>query len=232
MKYVVALIAGLLCGAVIFALGLYMNPFVGSATVSPLAVAKERVVDLSFSAVPDNGLLFTDSGDSIIDRHPERVALLWEPAIAGTRLFVTMLENSRGDIAGVGIKLLSKSERTSLIRGEALAESTWHVYLPGQGTLLIDQTENYWSYIRDVVVPARRSSADSWRGSFHRITTHGPGALGTARVTGGSGAFAGMTSEAVESLTATGYSAATGPAAMRGSLTIAIPDGVVARQQD
>lgn len=232
MKYVIALVAGMLCGAVIFALGLYLNPFAGNATVSPLAVAKGRIVDLSFSAVPDSGLLYTDNGDSIIDRHPERVALLWEPAIAGSRLFVTMLENSRGDIAGVAIKLLSKSERTSLIRGKALAESIWHVYMPGEGTLLIDQTENYWSYIRDVVIPARRSSADSWRGSFHRITTQGPGALGTARVTGGSGSFAGMTSEAVESLTATSYSAATGPAAMRGSLTIAIPDGAVAQQQE
>ena len=95
---------------------------------------------------------------------------------------------------------------------------------------MIDQTENYWSYIRDVVVPARWSSADTWRGSFHRITTNGPRALGTARLSGGSGVFAGLVSESVESLTAAGYSATTGPVSMDGNLTVAMPQQVTAQQ--
>jgi hypothetical protein len=53
--------------------------------------------------------------------------------------------------------------------------------------------------------------------------THGPGALGTARVTGGNGDFSGMSSEAVESLTARAYSAIHGPVSMNGSLTITVP---------
>jgi hypothetical protein len=53
--------------------------------------------------------------------------------------------------------------------------------------------------------------------------TQGPGALGTARVTGSNGNFAGMSSEAVESLTARAYSATLGPVSIDGGLTITLP---------
>jgi hypothetical protein len=72
-------------------------------------------------------------------------------------------------------------------------------------------------------VPARWSSGDNWRGSFFRILTHGPGALGTARVTGGTGNFAGISSEAVETLTARAYSANDGLVSANGGLTISLP---------
>jgi hypothetical protein len=92
--------------------------------------------------------------------------------------------------------------------------------------MFVDQIENFWSYLREIVVPARWSSGDSWRGTFFRIMTQGPGALGTARVTGGSGKFDGMSSEAVESLTARAYSALDGPVSMSGSLTMTVPTSV------
>jgi len=53
--------------------------------------------------------------------------------------------------------------------------------------------------------------------------TQGPGALGTGRVSGGNGEFAGMASEAVESLRARAYSAEFGPVSMDGNLTITLP---------
>ena len=53
--------------------------------------------------------------------------------------------------------------------------------------------------------------------------TQGPGALGTGRVSGGSGNFAGMSSEAVETLTACAYSTSLGPVSMDGNLTITLP---------
>jgi len=223
MKYLISLLLGLLVGAVLFALGLYFNPFMGQASVSPLAVTDSRVVDLSYSAVPADGLLYTDHGESIITPHPERVAELWEPAVVDTNVFVTLLQDSRGGFAGLGIKYLSASEDTALIRGEAIANSVWHIYLPGQGTFLIDQTENFWSYLRDVIIPARWSSGNNWRGTFHSVMTNGPGSLGTGRVTGGSGLFSGLTSESVEAITAQGYSAVSGPVSVDGSLAISLP---------
>jgi len=51
----------------------------------------------------------------------------------------------------------------------------------------------------------------------------GPGALGTARVTGSTGSLMGVEAEAVESITAKAYSATSGPVGMNGNLTIALP---------
>ena len=230
MKYFLSLFAGIAIGAAVFMVGLYYNPFQGQPAVSPLAVTDQRIIELSFSGVPADALLYTDHGESWVEPHPDRVAELWEPAVADTRLTVTMLEDVRGKVAGLGIKFLTASEATNVINGDVLADSIWHVYLPGQGTFMIDQTENYWTYIRDVVVPARWSSGDSWRGSFHGILTSGPGSLGTARVSGGSGLFANLSSEAVESVTAKAYSAVTGPVSMTRSLAIALPQPTMASE--
>jgi len=230
MKYVVSLLVGMVIGVAVFVLALYYNPFQGQPAVSPLAVTDQRVMDMSFSAVPDDALLYTDNGDSKVEPHPDRVTELWEPAVADTRLTVTMLEDARGQVAGLGIKFFTASEATSVIKGEALANSIWHIYLPGQGTFMIDQTENYWSYIRDVVIPAKWSSGDNWRGTYVGILTSGPGSLGTARVTGGNGLFADMSSESVEYVSAKAYSAVTGPVSMTGSLTIALPQPTMASE--
>jgi hypothetical protein len=224
MKYVISLLTGAFFGALLFSSMLYYNPFAVHSTLSPLSVSQDRVINLSYSAVASEGILYTDNGESIVTTHPDRVADLWELAIIDTRVFVTKLRNARGEVTGIGFKFSSDSEQTSLINADAEVNSVWHIYLPGQGTFLIDQTENYWTYIHDIVIPARWSSGDNWKGSFHSIMTSGPGALGIARVTGGSGDFAGQGSEAVESLTASAYSALDGPVSMSGNLIIIAPN--------
>lgn len=223
MKYFISLLLGIATGAAMFVMGLYYNPFTSQDAVSPLAVTSDRVLDLAFTSVPGEAILYTNDGESTALPYPDRVADLWEPAIADTSVFVTTLLDGRGGLAGIGIKSSTKSEASQVLYGKALVNSTWHVYLPGRGTLVIDQSENLWSYLREIVIPARWSSGDNWRGTFHGITTSGPGALGTARVSGGSGVFAGLNSEAVESLTAKAYSADEGPVSMTGGLTITIP---------
>jgi hypothetical protein len=224
MKYLVSLVIGIVVGAALFVLGLYYNPFTSQVAVSPLAVTPEQVIDLSFSAVPQESILYTDDGESVASPFPDRVAKLLEPAVDDTRIRVTEFQDARGNAAGIGIKFSSESEQTRLFKGEALTNSVWHIYLPGKGTMLIDQTENKWSYYREVVIPARISSGKNWRGAFHGVMTNGPGALGTAKVTGGSGLFADLESESVESLTARGYSANLGPVSMTGSLAIVVPE--------
>lgn len=223
MKYAISLLTGTLLGALLFSLALYYNPFAGQPVISPLSVTQDRVINLAYSAVASDGILYTDAGESVVATHPDRVADLWEPAIIDTRILVTMLRSAHGKVAGIGFKFTSDSEETSLINAKAEVNSVWHVYLPGQGTFLLDQTENFWPYIHDIVIPARWSSGDNWKGSFHSITTSGPGALGIARVTGGSGDFAGQSSEAIETLTASAYSALSGPISMVGSLTVIAP---------
>ncbi len=226
MKYLVSMLIGMLLGASLFVAGMFYNPFTERQAISPLAMLDDERLDVTYTAVPGETILYTDNGESIISTHPDRVAELWEPAIVDTRIAVNLLTDSRGEAVGLGIKFSTDSEQTRLISSQVLVNSAWHIYVPGQGTLLVDQIENYWSYLREVVVPARWSSGDNWKGSFFRIMTQGPNALGTGRVTGGNGNFAGKSGEAVESLTANAYSAIDGPVSMDGSLTITLPTPV------
>lgn len=223
MKYFLALLAGVIVGVMAFAGGMYFNPFAQQLTVSPFAVSSDDQMEFAYPAVPTEAILYTDNGKSVVGTHPARVAQLWEPTIEDTSIAVRLLENARGQPIALGIKFSSKSEESKLFTSQALVNSVWHMYVPGRGSFLVDQVENYWSYLRDIVVPARWSSGDSWKGTFFRIMTQGPGALGTGRVSGGSGEFAGMSSEAVESLTARAYSSVLGPVSMDGKLTITLP---------
>ena len=223
MKYVISLATGMLIGIALFLMGLFYNPFVGNPSVSPLAVSDLDLVDLSYSLVPSESIVFTNNGESSAKTHPARVLELWEPTVSKTRGFVTILMDSRGEPAGLGVKFSSDSEETALIHGEALVHSVWHIYLPDRGTIFVDQTENFWPYVHDIVIPAQLSSGDNWRGTWHGIMSTGPGALGTARVTGNTGVLSSIEAEAVESITARAYSAITGPVGMNGNLTIALP---------
>jgi hypothetical protein len=135
---------------------------------------------------------------------------------------VTVLRDSRNKPAGIGIKFSSDSEKTRLINGEALVDSAWHIHLVERGSLFVEQTENYWNFMRHIIVPAHWSSANHWKGIWNGNMTVGPGALGTAAVTGGTGEFAGLESEAVEAVNASAYSVAQGPVAMERRLTIDI----------
>ncbi len=223
MKYVITLLVGMVTGAVAFVLLLYYNPFVGNQSVSPLAVSELDLVDFSYSLLASDSIVFTNDGESHMQPHPAKVLQLWEPTVKMTRALVTILNDSRGQPAGLGVKFSSDSEKTRLINAEVVVDSVWHIYSPEHGTFFVDQTENFWPYLHDIVVPARLSGGDSWRGSWYGITSTGPGALGIARVTGGTGDFADTEGEAVESITGRAYSAITGPVAMTGKLTIALP---------
>jgi hypothetical protein len=223
MKYVISLFIGMVIGICLFVLGFYHNPFVGNPSVSPLAISDLDLVDLSYSLVPSDSILFTNDGESRIEPHPAKVSQLWEPTVKRTRGFVTTLTDARGAPAGLGVKFSSNSESSALINAEVLVDSVWHIYLPKRGTFFVDQTENFWTYLHDIVVPAQLSSGDNWRGTWYGIMSAGPGALGTARVTGGLGKLQDTEAEAVESITARAYSATSGPVGMTGNLTIALP---------
>ncbi|MCH9693976.1 MAG: hypothetical protein K0U72_05665 [Gammaproteobacteria bacterium] len=223
MKYLISLVLGLVVGAVIFATGVILNPFVESRNLSPISVTDSQTLTLSYSAVAANSIVHTNNGESRILPHPEKVLQLWEAPIRQTSAVASLLHDARNQPVGLGIKFSSTSERTRLLNGEALVDSVWYVYLPGRGGFFVEQSENYWTYVRDVVFPAYRSASNAWKGSWLGNVTAGPGALGTARVTGGSGEFQGNIMPAVESLIVRAWSAKTGPVAADGRLTIELP---------
>lgn len=226
MKYLVALLLGIVCGVAAFAAILYFNPFTAQEKLSPLSVSSNEIMSLSYSAAASDAIVYTNNGETRIPPHPPKVLQLWEAPVRRSTLAATVLRDSRGDVAGVGIKFSSDSGQTRLLNGEALVNSVWHIYLPGRGTLFIEQNEDYWNYIREIIIPAYWSSADSWKGSWYGTLTAGPGALGTARVIGGSGEFSELATDGVESISARAYSIDRGPVAVEGQLTIELPRAV------
>lgn len=223
MKYLIALFVGILTGVAVFAAGVAFNPFISKQGLSPLAVTDSQTVTLFYSGVASDAIVFTNDGESVTSVHPEKVLQLWEASIRQTSASVNVLRDGRGAVAGLGIKMSSLSESTRLFAGKAIVDSVWYVYLPGRGGMFIEQTENYWDYLRGIVLPAYRSSANTWRGIWLGNLTAGPGALGTAKVTGISGEFSGLEMLAVESLTVRAWRAAGGPLAAEGQLLIEFP---------
>jgi len=223
MKYLISLIAGMAAGAVVFLALLYYNPMTSQNKLSPLSVSDNEVITLNYSAVATDALVFTNYGQSTVAPYPSKVLQLWEPTVRLTDTMVTVLRDSRNQPAAIGIKFSSRSESTRILNGKAIIDSAWHIYYPGRGSLFVEQQENYWSYLREIVIPAYRSSGDNWRGNWSGTITSGPGALGTARVFGGSGEFADLETDGVESLLAKAYSVKHGPVAVDGKLAVELP---------
>ena len=223
MKYLISLLVGMALGATAFLALLYFNPLTLQNKLSPLSVTENELITLHYSAVATDTLIYTNDGESQVAPHPTRVLQLWEQPIRKTVALATVLRDGRNQVAGIGLKISSDSESTNILNGEAIVDSVWHIYLPGRGSLFIEQQENYWTYLRKVVGPAYWSSADNWRGIWNGNLTSGPGALGTSRVVGGSGEFAELDSIGVESLLAKAYSVEQGPVALSAELLIEIP---------
>ena len=223
MKYLISLLAGVLVGVLAFLALLYYNPMTAQNKLSPLSVSDNNVITFNYSAVATDALVFTNDGKSTVAPYPSKVLQLWEPTIRLTNAMATVLRDSRNQPAAIGIKFSSRSESTRILSGEAIIDSTWHIYVPGQGSLFVEQQENHWGYLRDIVVPAYRSSGDNWRGKWNGNITSGPGALGMARVFGGSGEFANLETDGVEALSAKAYSVEHGPVAVEGRLSVELP---------
>ena len=232
MKYLVSLLLGVGAGVAAFFAFLYFNPLTTSHRLSPLSVSDNPIITFNYSAVATDAIVYTNDGESQVAPHPAKVLQLWEPTVRNTDAMASLLRDGRNLPAAIGIKFSSDSERTRLLNGEAIVDSVWHVYAPGQGSLFVEQQENYWNYLRDIAIPARWSSGNNWRGTWNGNITSGPGALGTSRVFGGSGIFAGLESDGVESLNAQAYSVEFGPVAMDAELAIEIPRRDASLSQD
>ena len=223
-KYLIALLLGMITGVVLLALLLYFNPLNNPKILSPLSVSQNEVLTLNYSAVAADALVYTNDGESQVEPYPPKVLQLWEATIRKTDAMATVLTDSRNEPVGIGVKFSSASESTDILNGKAMVDSVWHIYLPGQGSFFVYQAEYYWNYLREVVIPAYWSSGDNWRGLWNGHITAGPGALATARVVGGNGEFAGMESDAVESLSAQAYSVDHGPVALDSVLAVEVID--------
>ena len=224
MKYVVTLLFGFVLGLLLFAAGVVYNPLTSNRGLSPLMVSNSEVMTLTFNPVASDSIAYTNNGDLPTHPYPDKVLQLWESPIRLTTTLVSLLRDARGQAVGMGVKFASRSEATRLFYGEALVDSVWYLYLPGRGSLFVRQQENLFDYLRFVVVPAYRSPAGNWKGTWNGDTTAGPGALGTAEAIGGSGEFSGGIMRAGESLGVRAYSKEHGLIAADGMLSVELPE--------
>jgi len=224
MKYLISLLFGLLCGIALFAAALIFNPFSSPSGLSPLAVTKSQTVSLTFAGTAAESIIYSNDGESRIAPHPEKVPQLWEAPIRRTSAMATVMHDGRDQTVGVGIKFSSWSEQTRLLEGMAIVDSVWYVYLPGRGGFFVEQSENYWDYLRGIVLPAYRSSANTWKGTWIGNLTAGPGALRTARVIGSSGEFEDLDMLGVESVSVRAWRVDGGPVAADGRLVVEFPE--------
>ena len=232
MKYLISLLLGFAIGAALLVVGVIYNPMLESQNVSPLSVTDARTAVFNYSAVTTDNLVLTNDGLRRRDPHPAEVLQLWERPIRQSEVMVTVLHGARNQPVGLGIKFSSVSERTKVLNGSLLVDSAWYIYVPGRGSLFVEQSENYWDYVRDIVIPAYRSSADIWKGNWLGNITAGPGSLRTARVTGGSGEYAGHEMIGSESLIVKAWSVDEGAASAEGRLIIELPDVEVAAEEE
>ena len=187
MKYVLSLIAGLLCGAALAVAALYFNPLTqGSAepTGSP---------DWSrtFGLAPAATWIATHDEKSGLPVVPADVPLLYESGIKGTLLTSLPLHDASGRLAAFGTRISVPSAATEFLRAGLLVDDFWLISIPGQGTLFVHALNNEWPLVRDTFVwvdVLRRN----WSGSGAYAPTVGPAADG-ASVTGLSGSLAGRT---------------------------------------
>lgn len=227
MKYVIALILGVLTGVVLFAAGLLYNPFIADRGLSPITVTRSEVIALNFSNVPAESIAYTNDGESLHPPFPEKILQLWEAPIRKTSAMSTVMRDARNRVAGIGVKFMSDSESTKLLTGNVITDSVWYLYLPEHGSMFIEQTENYFPFVREVAFPAWRSSANSWRGNWLGDLSAGPGALGTAVVVGGSGRVEGLVMDGLESMSVRAFSMDTGLVSAEGRLLIELPVSTV-----
>ncbi len=228
MKYLLSLAVGILVGAVMAFAFLLLNPLAEPRALSPLEVGDQPQMMLNYSLVPADAIVHTNNGETRGDPTPGKVQQLWEPAIRNTAVTVAAMSGATGETRAIGIKFASLSESTRLLRNEAMIDSVWHIYMPERGTFVVGQRENRFDYLRTVVLPAMWSSGKRWRGLWRGNVSAGPGSLGTGRFAGGSGEFAGLDADVIESHTVRAWSAESGPVAKEGMLLVELPETVEA----
>lgn len=223
MKYVLSLIAGLLVGVGLVVAAVLANPLAAPGTLSPLEVSSRPQLVLNYSLAPADAIVYTNNGEMRSAPRPDTVQQLREAGISRTYVTVTTMSGGTGETRAIGVKFASLSKSTRLLRNEVMIDSVWHVYVSGGGTFVVGQRENHFGYLRTVVLPAMWSASKQWRGLWRGNVTSGPGLLGTGRFAGGSGEFAGLNADVIESHTVRAYSAESGPVAKEGRLLVELP---------
>ena len=207
-------------GALILILGLYFNPLDNQNNMPSLKIFSGNITHLKYSFNPKDILFFADKEKYINKLDPNILNKLNEPALKNTRIIFLPLYDNNNNLEGFGIKISSDSKKTNLLSSQTLANSLWHIYLPKKGSFIFHETENFWPYIKNIIIPAHLDKNNNWHGIYRFITTEGPNLDGSGNTIGGHGIFKSKRGFSQESAEITAYSIENGPTIKIGNLRI------------
>ena len=212
MKYLWALIGGLLVGAAVGGLLLYVNPLTGSRAMG--VGTFDRVLEYSF---PADVSAFTHSGRAPLPLKPAVVPELWETAVRSTVLGVITLSGDDARPEAVASRVITPSDRTELLGRGMIADDYWLVTVPGAGSLFVVSESNVWPLVKDTVLPVTLLGR-RWSGARSYVPTDGPGLRGTALVLGATGRFEVQEGSALERYRVNAFSRSEGLEDLSGEL--------------
>lgn len=126
-------------------------------------------------------------------RTPADVALLDDPALGGSAIFLFKLRDSSGNVVGYGseqeVHQIDDKRNTKFVWA-----TTWTLTLPGRGTLFLEQIESGAQMLDKIKFP----ESGVWTGDISVQETVGPRADGRGRIVGGTGEFEGRAGSFVE----------------------------------
>ena len=220
MKYLWALVGGLLVGAAAGGVLLYFNPLTGSRAAE--IGAFDRVLRYRF---PADVSVFTHGGRAPLPLQPAGVAELWETTVRSSALGALTLSEDDGRPEAVASRIIAPSDRTELLGRGMIANDYWLVTVPGAGSLFVVAESNLWPLIKDTVLPVTLLGRP-WSGTRSYVPTDGPGLRGTALVVGATGGFEAQEGSALERYRVNEFNRSEGLAELSGELHLRLVDPI------
>ena len=226
MKYLLTLVMGLLVGALLGVVALYVNPLTTRETGQPGAADWT----LSYESPVSGGLAFTHGGETRLPNHPAGIPELWENTI-NTMLLSVFRVSSPDGRTGVASRLSLPSEASELLRRGVVVTDHWVITMPGEGSLFVDADSNLWPFIKRDLFPVWYLGR-AWRGPNSYSPTVGPGLDRTGIVQGATGRFADRSGSSVERYHVSVFNTQRGPDEFEAELFIDLPEIATASASD
>lgn len=201
LNHLLLVIAGLLSGATLVLVALYLWPF---AFEDRTALAIEQLeasggrTESFFLQIPADTVLVTHGGGFPFQPIPEGIAYTGQGRTPGTLALVSKFRHHPdGEVIAFGTELEISHADSRLLAGKLMTHTLWSIVVPGRGVLHLYQLENNWRLMKKVILPMMLSG-EPFRGEHRGVNTYGPLPGYHGRIVGGSGEFAGASGRFIE----------------------------------
>lgn len=173
------------------------GPLAPGRAVGTEAGGRGWVEESFFAEVPQDGVFETHRGDLPLALFPEGIAKFTEPRLHNAFALGGKLRDKTGEVVGFSTEIEEVLPETDFESGKLLTHTVWTLFLPGRGTLVLDQIEDSSAVATKVFKPAF-DSGRPWTGTLRAVTTAGPRKDGKGVILGGTGEFGGARGTGIE----------------------------------